>query len=91
MGMKFTDKMKTNAQSRMWVKWKQSINGYQDMIYYSFENKRSIEKNDIEFGLSKLVKLAKSSNMIGKYEIAVIYDNKTGTELMKFKDGIRIN
>jgi len=82
--------MKDNAQTRMWVKWRKMINGYSEMTYYSFENKKSLANNDIEFGFSGLVKLAKSSNMIGKYEIAIIYDMRTNMELVRFCDGIEI-
>ncbi len=84
MSIQFTDKMKSQAQTRMWVKWKYLINGYPDMIYHSFETKRSLASQDINHGLNGLIKLIKSEKLAGKFLVAIIYDCRTDQEIMRF-------
>ncbi|WP_421874013.1 hypothetical protein [Marinoscillum sp.] len=91
MSIQFTEKMKRQAQTRMWVKWKRLVNGYGEMIYYSFETSKSLRNQDITYGMEKLVGLAKSDRLSSMYEIAIIYNNKTGQEMMRFKNGLEIS
>ena len=80
----FTEKMKAQAQTRMWVKWKNPINDYESMIYYSYETAKSLREKDKPYGMIKLEKLAKSPSMILKIDIAIIYDNINNKELRRF-------
>ncbi len=81
--MNFSESMKTRAQTKMWVKWKEPVNGYTDMIYYSFETKSSLSKNDIYYGMNKLERLLEI-RLKGLYAVAIIYDTKTGKEIKRF-------
>jgi len=85
--MRFSAKMKAQAQTRLWVKWKSAINGHTDMIYYSFETAKSLREGDRSYGLRKLIKMVESNHLNGKYDIAIIYDTRTGEELRRYKDG----
>ncbi|WP_258099561.1 hypothetical protein [Marinoscillum pacificum] len=87
MSITFTPKMKLKSQTRMWVKWKYLINGYPDMIYWSFETEKSVRSRDLTYGMKKLISLARSSHLVGKYEVAIIYNTQTDLPLMKFVDG----
>lgn len=87
MSVRFNEKMKAQAQTRLWVKWRFAINGYTDMVYYSFETAKSLREQDSSYGMDKLSRMVQSTHLEGKYEIAIIYDNKTGAELMRFKNG----
>ena len=87
MSVGFTEKMKAQAQTRLWVKWRFAIKGYTDMVYYSFETSKSLRDQDYSYGMNKLIKMLESDHLAGKYEIAIIYDNKTGAELLRYKNG----
>ena len=90
MSIQFSEKMKAQAQTKLWVKWKYTINGYSDMIYYSFETSKSLRDKDQSYGLKKLIKLAEHE-LVGKYEIAIIYDNISGQELRRYREGRVVN
>lgn len=90
MSIRFSEKMKVQAQTKLWVKWKYTINGYTDMVYYSFETSKSLRDKDLSYGLRKLFKLAEQE-LVGKYEIAIIYDNVSGQELRRYREGRIIN
>ena len=87
MSITFTPKMISQAQTRMWVKWKYLIDGYPEMVYWSFETKKSVRSRDLTYGMNKLINLARSSHLAGKYEVAIIYNTQTDLPLMKFVDG----
>ena len=88
MSVRFSEKMKAQAQTRLWVKWKYAINGHSDMVYHSFENAKSLRSGDRSYGLKKLIKMIESNHLRGKYDIAIIYDTKTGEELIRYKNDI---
>ena len=85
----FTQKMIDQAQTKLWVKWKYPNNGYEKMVFYSFENRMSIQSGDLTFGASGLLKMLEKE-LKGKYEVAILYDKRTGAPIKKFIDGIEV-
>lgn len=77
------------AQSKLWLKWKYPVNGFEKMTYYSFETRLSIKTGDITFGASRLLKML-DNELKGKYEVAILYDRKSGAKIKKFINGTEV-
>lgn len=88
MAIKFTPKMIAQSQTRLYVKWKYPAKrqGYNEMIYWSFENERSITQQDIRYGYNKLLKQVEK--LKGEFVVAQIYDCRTDRLLAEFGENV---
>ncbi len=58
--------------------------------FYSFDKKHKNSKPDKALGIRRLTNMINKS-FKGKYETAIIYDNRPdGAELAKYKHGVRV-
>ena len=58
--------------------------------FYSFDKSHQKSKPNKALGIRRLTKMI-NQNFKGKYETAIIYDNlPKGTEIAKYKHGVRV-
>lgn len=77
--------MKEKALTKMIVFWKIPQKGHPSITFYSYDKKRDFLSNNRVPGMNALEnRIINNPSYMGKYNCAVIYDNQTGEELIKF-------
>ncbi|MDN4167045.1 hypothetical protein QWY31_16155 [Cytophagales bacterium LB-30] len=74
------------SQCKLLVYWKVPIKGYEAIVYYSDETRKTIVSNDIRFGLNKLLVLLMEAKRFDMIARAILYHRPTNSELLKVEE-----
>jgi len=68
------------SKTKLWIAFK----GGNSRVYYSLLNN---DKHSTEKGIRKLIEtFIRGKHFMGKYRCAILYDNQTGKELIRFDE-----